>query len=164
MQTIKIEQTGSQCIVSWRHFSNIVYIRIFFLTVLTVISLYLLYNAFNAQLNQATILCALVVWVYWLYEIRDVSNLLFGNTRLILDENGFHSVQISPPFKRERRLAFTDIRQFETLYQGWYASLYVTRANGKKIYFTASRKTPQTELDNLRDRLNAFLSTQKPPC
>ena len=157
---INIEQTGSQYTATWNYFSSYFYAKLTFLVPWTAVCVYMTYNLFILQ-HQATALITLVLWGFWFRPFIDTVNMLFGKTRLVFDEKGFHTLYTCLNFKREKQIALIEISRFETHYHYWQAYLQVVYNNGKKYRCTASSVTPKKELDDMCRQLNVFMETQK---
>ena len=92
-----------------------------------------------------------------------IANMLFGKTRLVLDENGFESLWTCLSIKREKHFELDNIQRFETKVHrrskgGPTYSLQVV-LQGNSTNFTAP--ADEKELNSLCKQLNAFLNVLK---
>ena len=104
MQTFKIEQTETQCVVAWRHFSFIVVKWIMAVVLLGLLGLLMTAKAI-VEGDAWMFLMALALFgvLFWALLAR-VVNVLFGKTEFILDKNGLITIWTCLSVKREKRL------------------------------------------------------------
>ena len=162
MSTFNIEQTDSQCAVTWRHFSCAAIPLLFFFTVWTAGCGFMTSVALVQQQFEV-LLFMLPFWAISFVLLVLITNMLFGKTQLVLDENGFESQWACLSIKREKRFELDNVRRFETKVHrsrkgGPTYSLQVT-LQGSSANFTAP--ADEKELNSLCKQLNAFLNLIK---
>jgi len=166
MLTFNIEQTDSQCIVTWRHTKGSLFFMFIWLAIWSVGCGFSIHLVFVKKEGLFVFLAALLLWTLWFVGLAVIINMLFGKTLFILDENGFDKVWTCLSFKRVKHFDLADIRRFETkANKDWDSgktnfslevALHVGYADFN-IYFYAEKE----DLNNLCRQLNGFLKTLK---
>ena len=163
MSTFKIEQTDSQCVVTWRHISCAVIPLLIFFTAWTAGSVFFTCMALFVEQDFHVFLFTLPFLAISFILFAVIANMLFGKTRLVLDENGFESDWTCLSIKREKHVELADIRRFETKVHrsrkgGPTYSLQVVLQE-RSTNFTAP--ADEKELNSLCKQLNVFLNVLK---
>ena len=154
MQTFKIEQTDSQCVVTWRNFNvGAVYILFFFLSCWTGLCLLSVTAVFVEDI--LLIFFALPCCGLWIVIFAKFVSELFGKRKLVLDETGVKSTYNCLFIKDEKWIDLDDICRFKVLGKvKWLSQIRVVcRENDIDYSVTSSTK----ELGNACRLLNVFL-------
>ena len=169
MSVFNIEQTGSQCVVTWRHVScSAVIWLVIFLVIATFIGYISVQIVFVEQIF-VWIPFALLFWIAGFLLLAGFIDTLFGKTRFVLDRYGIESNWSCLFLKRKKQVELADIQHFETKINQdgdgdpTHIHLYSLRMilQGNNVEFAIPVK--EDKLNSLCDRLNAFLKTLKEP-
>ena len=162
MQTFKIEKTDIQCVVTWRYFTICGLLFMFvWLAIWTVCCVAMI--EIVSEHDIGILLIALFFWFFWMLAVATLINMLFGKTRLVLDETGLASLWTCLFFKRKKRIDLTDINRFEGIDEGgdcWYRFRVVCREKNA-VYSCVPSISSEKEIENLCNQLNALLETLK---
>jgi hypothetical protein len=165
MQVFKIEKNGSKCIVTWRHFSIIVYKWLVCIVIWPLICIVALNNVLVGENFAIDLLGFVIVMGGWLWGFALVVNGFFGETRLILDENGVEIFWSCRFQLSEKWIDLSEIRWFEKVGNSskagrWHSRLRVVCNESSVNYIApAGFLTPASkELDNVCDQLNTHLA------
>ena len=112
MQTYTFEQTNSQCVVTWGHFSLNAIIVFFFFVVLMGTAGFLFYLTFFEQ-KYVVLILLIPNTVLCLGLSVLIAHMLFGKTRFVFNKNGIESVYTCFRFKREKCIPIAEICRFE---------------------------------------------------
>ena len=159
MQTFNIEQTDSQCVVTWRHFScGLLLVWLFTLACSTLggaITIFMLF----VQPTFTLALFALLFGVLWLLMFTEILHTVAGKTEVNFGENGFVATYSCLGVKREKQVDLAMIDHFDKRIGKWSDSIVQVVCN-KNIKLRVPPRL-ENELGNLCDHLNAFLGTIK---
>ena len=155
MRTFKIEKTDTQCVVTWRYYSDAVFVWFLLLAALTV---------WLAWITQ------LPLWGLAILFLTLAVHTWSGKTKLTLDAEGLLSTYTNLIRKREKRFALTDIRRFEKQVRYSTGKLsssqytYLLRMVCQNDRASQSFGIPQKEfleeeLDDPCNQLNIFMGT-----
>jgi hypothetical protein len=160
MPTFNIEKTDSQYVVTWRHFSVVIIFLFVFLLFWTYICVSTVHAIINKQ-QFGLILFALPFWAFWIVIFGLIVNMLFGETRFILDKTGLESTWTCLAIKRAIRIELHKIQRFERLaYRNGIESHFL-RVVCKRNNVDVSTLAWDKEVYALCDQLNIFLGTLK---
>jgi hypothetical protein len=168
MQTVKIEQNDSQCVVTWWYFSPVVSLQITMLAGLSVGGTSLTHLAV-VQREFVVFLLALPFWVFLLLLFALTVHMLFGKTKFILDEHGLKTTYTCLAIKREKRFDLAGICCFEKAIRNRPAKynsgeshhfLRVVHQSGNVDFWLPTKKLEE-ELGDLCEQLNDFLAEMK---
>ena len=162
MQTITIEQTDSQCVVTWKHYSWDIFILFPFFFIWTGACVFMTYMVFIPHQLWA-LLFTLPFWGFWYLMFSSIVDAFFGKTRLVLDTDGFNSIWTCLFLKREKQFKLADIQRFEIkTYDRKGRTYYLLRIVLQQR--TAKIRIPENgeELIKLCEQFNRFLLTLKP--
>jgi hypothetical protein len=160
MQTFQIEKTDSQCVVTRQHFSGGIIIVFIVLAALTVGNVFMLY-LFLVQQKLYALFVIPALGGLWLFMLLLILDSLYGNTLIVLGENGLETTYTCLRYKSQKRIELTKLCRFEK---------QVTRHKNNISYYLriVSQKhtddiilTSKQEMNNLCDQLNIFLGTLK---
>ena len=163
MRTFKIEQTETQCVVTWRHFHCVVFFLFPFFVGWTVACVFLTYGVFAIQqLQFGVIFLGLLFWGVWFFLFTEVFDMLFGKTQFVLDKNGFKSVWTCLFFKRQKQIELAGIQQFEPkiILNKELPHTYFIRVVLPENH-SDFRVSEEKDMNDLCVRLNAFLAILK---
>ena len=165
MRTFKIEKTETQCVVTWwwRDY-GMAFFMIFNLATLTGVMALLTYLTLMQSVGlfyASAHACSYVV--IGLLSFVLLTHNLFGETKFVLDKNGFKRTYTCRLFTFEKQIDFTDIRHFKKKIRsrGKGQSIYYLRVICQEDSASKSFLPAVRELDDLCDQLNAFLETLK---
>ena len=159
MQTFKIEQTDLQCVVTWRYLCVSVFPLIIFFAGWTAMLVFMTCMAFAHQQFEV-LLFLLPFWAVSLGLFAVIAHMLFGKTRFVLDANGIKTIYTCLRFRHEKHIDIAEIRRFEkSVHRG-------NKRRTRKFRVICQNKNvdfcpPESEIDNLCNRLNGFLGTLK---
>ena len=159
MQSFTIEQTDSQCVVTWRYFCVSVFPLFFFFVAWTALLGFMTCIAFAHQ-QFDVLLFLLPFWAVSLGLFAVIAHMLFGKTRFVLDANGIETIYTCLRFRREKHIGIAEIRRFEkSVHRGNKRRTHKFRVicQNKNVDFCP----PESEIDNLCNRLNGFLGTKE---
>jgi len=166
MQTFKIEQTETQFVVTWRHFSKYAFrVWLVGLTSWLVIFISLVLVTFGENASFIFLLTS-PIWLMLLLAFPWFVHVLYGKTRLVLDSGGLETIYTCLCLERKKRIDLAAIHRFEkpALPNSVDMWLCVLRLIGikKNVNITFPSELAQ-ELDALCNQLNAFLAILKEP-
>jgi len=165
MRTFKIEKTDTQCVATWRWRDyGMAFFMIINLATLTGVMALIAYltlmqsvGLFSASVHA----CSYVV--IGLLSFVLLTHNLFGETKFVLNKNGFKRTYTCRLFTFEKQIGLTDIRHFEKKIRSrgkrqsiYYLWVICQEDSASKSFLPAVR-----EPDDLCDQLNAFLETLK---
>ena len=158
MSTFNIEQTDSQCVVTWRYHDGSVFTGFILLAVLTIV---------------VTLLTHLPLWGLAVFFVALAIHTWSGKTKIILNADGLTSIYTNLIRKREERIDLINIRCFKKKIRynhGKLSSAHYTyllrviaqndRRTNKSFGIPAKEDTEE-ELDALCNQLNVFLGALK---
>ena len=183
MQALTIEQTDSQCVVTWRHFSIGTIARAVLVggVVLSPICFWTIAEFFNRlrmddDVSGAVTLLAIFGGM-WLWCFAVLLNSLYGKMSFALDGKGLETTWTCPLMKQRKQFELDDIQGFKRedypINQGkgsrrqglWYTRM---RVQCKREYFVdymvplpIFSAGADKEFDDLCDLLNTFLGELK---
>ena len=166
MQIFSIEQSETQCVVTWRHFRYTVIFEIVFFTASTAICGFITYVAFIDK-RFDYLLFILPFWLLSFGLFVKIANILFGTTQLVLNADGVKTLWTCLHFRQKKQFELTDIRQFYfKVYPGTpgrtcYKLQIALRENNAEEFSTPAGKADEEEFDNLCEQLNTFLAILK---
>jgi hypothetical protein len=157
MPTFQIENTDSQCNVTWRHFHSETFAGFLILAVLVV---------------GFVLLTQLPLWGLSVFFITLAVCTWSGQTKIALNADGLNVTYTSLLHKRAKWFDLADIRRFEKQIRYNHGKLssgqftYLLRmvcqnARSCKSFGVSSKEELEEELDALCDQLNVFLGTLK---
>ena len=167
MQTFKIEKNDTQCVVTVRYFHvSIVFFLLLWLTFWTPCCVGIAHVVYDDQ-RLVPFLFAVFFYGCWFLGFTSLVNVLFGNTRIVLNETGLESIWTCLFFKRKKRIDLTDIHRFEKIVDtgegtgSWnrsYQFRVVCQGKNATYYCFPSY---EKEVEALCNHLNVFLETLK---
>ena len=184
MQTFIIEQTDSQCVVTWRHFSigtiaRAVLVGGVFLSPLCYWSIAEFCNRLRMDDDVSGAVALLVIFGgMWFWCFAVLLNSLYGKTRFVLDSSGLETTWTCPLMKQRKQFELDDLQGFK---REDYPTNQGKGARRQALLYSRMRVQCKREyyvdyvvplpilsagankgLDDLCDLLNAFLEELKP--
>jgi len=170
MQTFKIEQTDTQCIVTWRHNPHVVVI-VLWIIILAYVSPILPVFAHQIFVQHAffIILIAIPFGIIWLLLLMTIAHGLFGKTQFVLNRDGLDATYTCLTIRSYKWFSLIDICCFEKVIHGRgcdylrVVGLDDIASMSFRLPFARnlSDKMARKELDDLCNHLNAFLEMLK---